>query len=526
MKNLLLFACSCFISVTSSLVFAHNITNLSLFSTINIPSAQLGGGYSSDNGQPIALICLNKGTIEYSGSNTGLVELTKLYDLNTVMQQLNIEADAHVKIGMFSGDDRADFLHYLENDELSESLIYRTSLSFKDSNYHLPSSGPILNPIYQPLINDGQKFRSVCGDSYVSQMHYGAYLYIVYQLHFLKQEDREKFDDTFSASFSDFGSFTASMQQQMDKLNIAGNLHIFALQAGGDPQYLSDIFKSPTPSVPSPISQCSFDDLKACDEVTTAIMNYVTTTDPNSFPNQLKLQPGDIVPQNAAATGLELIDYSDILPVQDHSELTPDIIAARDALGVELTQIQNELQRAQYLLTAFQVPYVYDSYLADLNSQISNLQNNEIIIQEAGRTCFNDLSSCLTAKQQAESDLLPIDKSVLTPPESISVTVTDNQGNILNQQLFVAIDKSPNPESFLGVEISPALGNNQTKVAIEISEPNIVMVQRDPNTGAALTRLDGGDIGKHQYRGTITTFSSGEVDNWIGTINLSNTFSK
>jgi hypothetical protein len=86
----------------------------------------------------------------YSGSSTGIVDLSKHYDLTTVKEQLNIEADLHVKIGMFSGDDRADFMHYLENDDYSESLIYRTSLTFKDSNYNIPPSPtPILNSIGQ-----------------------------------------------------------------------------------------------------------------------------------------------------------------------------------------------------------------------------------------------------------------------------------------------------------------------------------------------------------------------------------------
>jgi hypothetical protein len=329
------------------------------------------------------------------------------------------------------------------------------------------------------------QFRTVCGDFFVSQMHYGAYLYVVYQLHFLKQVDRQKFDDTFSASYSDFGKFTASMQDEVDKLHLQGNIHIFAFQTGGNPQYLSDIFKSPKPIEPSPISQCSFDDLKACDEVTTSIMNYVTTTDPDSFPNQLKLNPGDEVPQSAAVIGLEPLDYSHIVPITTTSKLMPEIVAARDALGAALTQAQNDLQ------------------------------TNEAIIRDAGEVCFNNLDNCIAAKQQADATVLPIDRSTLTVPESVAVTIADSQSTT---QLLVATTSIPDPQNLLGVDTSPTSGSNQTQTAVCIDGPNIIIIERDPVSGTIVATFNGGLIGINQYSGTMRFSSTGAVYNWTGTL--------
>ena len=114
-----------------TIIVANPYFNLSGVST---PSAILGYGYSHDNGQPTLTDCLNLGVPIYSGKNEGRVDYSQFYNYNDVKQQLRWSIGLDVGVGLFSVDATASFMHYIENDNLSESLIYRTFMKYKDKN--------------------------------------------------------------------------------------------------------------------------------------------------------------------------------------------------------------------------------------------------------------------------------------------------------------------------------------------------------------------------------------------------------
>lgn len=513
-KYLLLSAAVCYTTFGFSQITAtqNSINNL------KIPEPALGNGYSNDNDQPIGAACLNAAAPTITGSNAGIVDLSTYYNLKTIENQLNIWGDVHVEVGMFSKDLSAEFMHYTENDNLSETLIYRTSLQFKGSEYTVPTSGPLLNSTGQAHASDPDDFRQACGDAYISQTHNGAYLYIFYQLHFLRTIDKTQFDTAFSDKINDFASLTVALQDEITKMHIKGGIHIFAYQTGGNPTYLSTIFQSSDPSAPTPLSECTFDDLTACNMVMTNIINYVTPTYPNSFPNQFSYTPDGSAPANAAIIGIEQLSYDELIPsLHSNSQLTPAITSARDKLGTMLAQTQTYLQRAQYLQPNLPQTYNYEAFQQNLATQINNLQDNEDILQDAGSSCFDDLKDCLTTAWTAFRTLKPVDPNAINAPTTLDI-VTTVSGQPTVEQLWVAVDTTnPQKQTFRGLETSPTSGAMPTNLLINISNSDIYITQTDPNTGAIIASYIGGEDSENQYSGTVS-YPNGQQGNWTATL--------
>ncbi len=491
-------------------------------SKLKVPSPQLGGGYSTDNSQSVMNICLNKGPVTTSGANTGTIDLATEYDLSDVENQLNFSANGHVGIGLFSASASFDFMHYLESDNLSESLIYRTTDQFMDTNYNTPSdpSTPILNAVGTQHWNNGpDDFRTYCGDSYVAQMHNGGSLYVALQFSFTSNTDKQKFDASFGGSYANFANFNAQFQQEIDKLNVHGQIHVVGLQIGGMPQYIGAIFGTTDPTKPSPITQCSLSDVTACQQLMTAVVAYLEPGDGHSpqahYPDQFGDNPSQ-APINTAETGIETKDYNAIVPVHSNSNLTPAIVAMRDQLGTTFETQNAYAQRASYIMNIINIPYAYDAYRSKLQGLANNLDQNTQNLQIAGATCFNNLSSCLKGGQSVLNGLLPVDPTILNLPDTFLVTTTDGNG-IQHQQTFVAVDESqPIDEIFQGAETSPNSETFDLSVAFDTDTGNVSIQQLDHTTQQLVGNFDGNFQGNNQYTGTIQ-YADGSAGTWTGT---------
>lgn len=504
----------------SNVIFANNLPDLNPNSLI--PSPQLGGGYSTDLSQAVTNMCINAGPVTQSGQNTGLIDLATKYSLDDVKNQLNFTANGHVNIGLFSASASYDFMHYLQSDSLSESLIYRTTTQFMDTNYSLPAKGtPVLNDVgLMHWKNGPDDFRTYCGDSYVAQMHNGGHLYVALQFNFKTTVDKQKFAAAFSGSYSDFATFNANFQQQIDKLNVQGEIHVLGLQMGGMPQYITAIFQNPDPTQPSASTQCSLSDIAACHALMNAVVDYLKPGDGHSpqihYPDQFGDDPTH-APINTAETGIEPNDYYAIVPeIHTDSKLTPTMITMRDNLGNQFMTQNSLLQRADYVMKIINIPYAYDAYRVNLVRLVNNLQANTINLQRAGFTCFSDLPNCISNGQATLNTLLPVDPSVLKLPDTFFVSTKDAQG-IQHQQTFVAVDESqPYDEVFQGAETSPNSQTFDLAVVFDQDTGDVSIQQLDHTTGQLFANFDGTFQGGNLYRGTIQ-YADGSTGTWSGT---------
>jgi hypothetical protein len=374
------------------------------------PAATLGFGYSTDRDTP-TVMCIDPGTTTYGGSGRGLVDVAKNYSLREIKKFLHISTDIDINVGLFSDDITADFVHQSEDDQYSESFMYRTAIELRNSIYNPPATGDVLNRVGQAFQKDPDAFRKYCGDKYVSQIYWGGQLYLGVKMQFHNSDDRQTFDTEMKGSYADIFSMDAKLSEAVSKVNKEGAISIYAFQLGGDPTKLGKILGGGGGK--APITQCSFDNLQKCQDMLNALITYATSTEGDNFPTQIKIGGPD-VPVSAAQLGPDLLEYAYLgVPISASSKLTPEIKQARLHLADELSQTTTDIHRTQFLIGTSSYP----PYTQKLQGVLDNLQYNNALIDNAGQTCFTDLDNCLATQQQTDLNLKPIDHDLLKGPE-------------------------------------------------------------------------------------------------------------
>ncbi len=480
-----------------------------------VPTVQVGAGYSTDENQVAMSNCINVGTVTYSGS-TQSGDFMANYSLDAVQQQLGINitttANPHIGSNLFLLDERYNFVKTASSQNLTETFIYRTNYLFKDSDYNLPTTEPILNAIGQQYQNDPVDFRQYCGDSYITQIHNGAYLYTVLQFQFLTPADQQTFDINIADHANNVSTFIQTLNK-MSSYAIQGTMHVAGVQAGGDPSQLATILDSNTVN-------CSLTNPAACVQSMQTLISYNNgNMGSNSFPAQL-VDPthGAIPPENAVAVGYELENDQIIVPVKSApSQLTPIIVAARDQLGRDTESYMTLLNQANYLITVpFNYHYVYDAYKQNLSTASNKINNNLIILNNAGQTCFANLSQCLSVEHQAYQQIQPVTAKDMALPGVINLIETNDSAQ--TPQIFVdAGTSSARGEHYYGTIAQPT-STAEYDVYELMNGSRMSIMKYDHNTQQLLATYDGVDQGNNQFSGTVeypTTQASGT---WTATI--------
>ncbi len=408
----------------------------------------------------------------------------------------------------------------MENDNLSESLIYRTYMKYKDKNA-IPQliNGTYLNADGRQQWNAGAaQFRQACGDYYVGQIHYGAYLYIVFQLHFTSAIDKQRFDAQFSVSYGDFASLEAKMSDWKNTEHLQGNIHIMAYQIGGDPSQLGTIFKSKQPWQPSSITQCSFNNMSACSQVMNGILTYISTTFSKQFST---MDAPNGIPMLAVPMGIEQQSYSNLNPkYKTQTRLTSAIRNARNSLGKMLEMTYDHLNRAKYVQQLItDEPFVYDNYKNTLKNYLKLLNNNVRLLQNSGKSFFNKLDTCLQIEKTTLVNLEPDDVRTLNVPEKMTITETNNLGKqmqllfVLNNNAFLASKL----QTFYGIQILPKQSNTKYDLMVQLNQSTIIMLLNDHDTGKEVAEYQGQLMSANHYKGSIT-FTLGGSGIWKGVI--------
>ncbi len=480
-----------------------------------VPTGALGGGYSTDGDQALPIMCLNAGPVFYTGSNIGKVDYAQSYDLSDVQTQLGITVKLHVGFGLFSMNNDFNFAKTTSQQTLAETLIYRSTYQFKDSNYAIPTSGPILSPVGQQYESDPTSFRRYCGDSYIAQLHNGAYLYIAFQLQFLSKEDQEKFNNHFSADFSNIFKLTNDITHQIQNQHIQGSIHLMAVQEGGDPTQLGHIINKGT-------ALCSLNNMSACVDEMQTILSYINgDMGKSSFPGQLDDgTKGAVPPINAAIVGYEPYDYNAIIHIQSKSKLTPAIIVTRDQLGDSLKTYMTLFNHATYVRNmAVDFNYVYDLYKDKLNDAIYKVQQNIRLLQVAGQTCFDNLDQCLSMAEQTASKIQPVTAHDIVLPTTLTFTETYIDGTQVPEIFVDAGTASSQGELYRGtIAVAGSSSTPEYDVYIQNNGAAIAMVKYDHITLQLLAVYRGTSHGKDHFSGTVNYPGIQKMGSWSGTL--------
>ncbi len=248
---------------------------------------QMGSGYDSvshtvTSGQPCLVNASNQDNILIANPSA-LVN----FDSTTTMDQLQSALNVDVK-GKYGGDRfgvslSAQFANASKSTSYTTNLLYLYEYAGK-SIFRAGSLGegfdaltPYAAEIEQTSPTD---FRTMCGDEFVEQMDAGSVLGVRISLNFNSHSDQEQFIGQLDTTVG-LTNVSAAIQQAASSSNVHVEMTLSAIQQGGQPEKLNQVFGEPDSSGNYPFLECGSVSGEAgsdaCDMMISNIVTYALT---------------------------------------------------------------------------------------------------------------------------------------------------------------------------------------------------------------------------------------------------------
>lgn len=359
------------------------------------PNPMPGGGYSTDTQMATAEPCIDidHAQIVYSSEVKSTINMGNSQSFNQIQNILG-----YTEMTLFLDDTQSIFA-----DQIQDS-IYTLTFHFYEqiivpTQIIIPQNFGInaLNGLGQFHYNKGlPDFRDYCGDKFIYQIHNGANLYVAFQIVFATLADRQVFEqETGHSGFAGLYDTSTTIKDIVTNYNLAGTVNLMALQNGGNPSDLGEIFTNSTNGYY--ISSCSLSNLNDCQQVINGVLDYSV----NNFPNQVNITNGDIT-GNAVQIGASYMSYASIGLNESSTILTPEILQDRATLTNSYESLQEQEVFVSHLLSTWVTQYMQKDVLTDLQGTLANITSNINLYldQDVGViACYNDPTSCDTVKQ-------------------------------------------------------------------------------------------------------------------------------
>lgn len=210
-----------------------------------------------------------------------MLDFSKRSDLSALEQALNVDVSGKFGGERFSVSMAASFANSSKDNKYATNIIYlykyAGKATFKDGV--LGEGSDALTPIAKEFIAHGNtsEFQSMCGDGFVSQMDAGAVLAVRLTLNFNSHSDQQKLEAELKADMG-IASIAAAIKNASSKNDVHSDLSLSAIQLGGDPQNLNDIFGKRDDKGNYPLLDCG-DSTKGdtCNNMINAIIDYAQT---------------------------------------------------------------------------------------------------------------------------------------------------------------------------------------------------------------------------------------------------------
>lgn len=215
---------------------------------------------------------------------TAIINIEQLSDLSSLQDSLGVDVSTKIGADRFMVSAAANFARDSKDDAYSTSFIYLYKYAgdavFRAGS--LNQGDDALTPVAIMKRNKAPAdFREMCGNGYVSQMDAGAVLGVRLTLTFNSHVDQQRFNANMSASLG-LNNIAAAIQKATTQSNVHVGFSLSAIQLGGQPQKLNQIFKKPDPSKNYPFVDCG--DIKgtdnnACKTMISDIIEYAAGMD-------------------------------------------------------------------------------------------------------------------------------------------------------------------------------------------------------------------------------------------------------
>ncbi|WP_186645563.1 hypothetical protein [Fluviispira vulneris] len=242
----------------------------------NTDNSTPGNGMVKVFGMPMSFNCFKNNkdpkNIKF-GNLSGQINFSRSVSQKDLSSVLNISAGAEISYAWFSATANASYLKDITDSRYTDNFTFIQTYS-ADASYELPDDYGIdlLNQTAAKALAQ-KKFGQICGDSFISNSKAGATLITTVTLNFNSAQDKTEFDTKFKGNISGIASITQEFKNAVTKSGISATLSVKAIQNGGDPSKLAQIFGKPS-ETGYPISNCSKENIQECNKIIDNIISY------------------------------------------------------------------------------------------------------------------------------------------------------------------------------------------------------------------------------------------------------------
>jgi hypothetical protein len=196
--------------------------------------------------------------------------------------------------------------------------------------------------------NSPTKFRTMCGNEFVEQINAGATLGVRLTLSFNSHTDQERFSSDMKADLG-LANISAAIQQAAANSNVHVTMTLSALQLGGQPEKLNDLFGKPDSSGNYPFLQCETSGQQgsnACNLMISNIIAYAQT-----MQNQLTNTDGSLNLERLYYSNPTLTPYANLgITMQGAPDPSPEILQAMQQLTAQYDKAVYDYNFASHYL--------------------------------------------------------------------------------------------------------------------------------------------------------------------------------
>jgi len=299
-------------------------------------------------------------------------------DITKLQNELSVDVTGSGGGDRFSGSVAATFANSAKDDNYSTNLIYLYKYAGIATFKSLGQGESALTPQAAAMVQQPTALRRMCGNAYVAQMTAGATLAIDLKLSFNSHSDKENFDAKMSAS-GGLAGVAAEIQQAASSANVHVNISLSAIQQGGQPQRLNEIFGESDAQGNYPIVKCGngIDQSDACALMISNIINYAQTIE-----NQVSDGHGGVNMDRVYYSKPVVQDYTTLgIPTHGAPDPSADILAAMQQLTMQYDKIAFDYAFVTHYANVLRnqldpgVANALDDSADKLNNQLNNVFN-------------------------------------------------------------------------------------------------------------------------------------------------------
>lgn len=321
--------------------------------------AEPGSGYDTSTHTVVSdqscLVAANNPNNIYIANPSGYLHVGDNISMSDMQDLLGVRVSGSMNGGVFAGSMRASFLQSSENNPytLNFTYVYQYAgvATFKPGT--LGQGSAALTPVAESFAFGGDplRFRKMCGNEFISQMNAGTTLLVTVSLDFDSYQDKHAFSLALNGRVPGIGSVTSKINDAAVSSNTSAKMSISAIQLGGDPQDLNNIF-GPANNGIYPYLKCgSVNSVNPHPKACTQMMKYIIGYG-QSIESQVSNPDGSINMEKMYYTDALRAKYSTLGIMANAPDPSPQVLAAaQNILSLYSTTQSNDQFVNHYINT-------------------------------------------------------------------------------------------------------------------------------------------------------------------------------